>query len=318
LVDPNSPFIDFLLPTDRVIGIEVNGQFIAVPHNILWWHEIANFDAFGLMVTYCPLTGSSMVFHRSNAQGVTFGVSGLLFNNNLVMFDRTGIDVDGDGEEEGSSLWPQMLGAAFCGPAEGTGLGMFPSIEIEWEDWLALHPETKVVSSRTGVGRTYTLYPYGRYEDLNNPQTLFPLVDADTRRPPKERVLGILARNGLGITFPFGALRAAAGSDVQLVVNYDLAGGGEGPGGADPMVVLWDGVAGAAIAFRPRTPTRDLTLQVVNGAFVDAETGSEWTIDGTAIAGPLQGQKLLPIPEAFVSFWFAFSQIFPNPAIWSG
>jgi hypothetical protein len=245
-------------------------------------------------------------------------VSGLLFNNNLVMFDRTGIDGDGDGEEEGSSLWPQMLGAAFCGPAEGTELGMFPSIEIQWEDWLALHPDTKVVSSRTGAGRTYTLYPYGRYEDLNNPQTLFPLVDLDTRRPPKERILGILARNGQGIAFPFGALRdAAADSDGLWVADYDLAGGGAGPGGTDPMVVLWDEAAGTAIAFRPGTPTRDLTLQVVNGAFVDAETGSEWTIDGRAISGPLQGQKLLPIPKAYVSFWFAFSQIFPNPVIWS-
>ena len=77
--------------SDRVIGIEVGGQYLAIPHNILWWHEIVNFDDLGVLlsVTYCPLTGSSMVFDRSAVvDGDSFGVSGLLFNNNLIMFNR--------------------------------------------------------------------------------------------------------------------------------------------------------------------------------------------------------------------------------------
>ena len=97
-----------------MIGVEVDGEYIAVPHNILWWHEIANFDELGLAVTYCPLTGSSIAFHRSGVDGAQFGVSGLLYKNNLVMYDRTAVD----GED---SLWPQMLAGGFCGPAEGQG-----------------------------------------------------------------------------------------------------------------------------------------------------------------------------------------------------
>ena len=109
LVAPDSPWVDFLLPTDRVIGIEVDGEYLAVPHNILWHHEIANFDNYGLAVTYCPLTGSSMVFRRDFAAGAEFGSSGLLFNNNLVMYDRAAVE----GED---SLWPQMLAGAFLRP----------------------------------------------------------------------------------------------------------------------------------------------------------------------------------------------------------
>ena len=53
---------DYLLPTDRVIGIEIDGEYLAFPHNILWWHEIVNMNALGLAVTYCPLTGSAWSF----------------------------------------------------------------------------------------------------------------------------------------------------------------------------------------------------------------------------------------------------------------
>ena len=42
----------------------VNGQAVAFPHNILWWHEIVNieFGARRFAVTNCPLTGSAIVF----------------------------------------------------------------------------------------------------------------------------------------------------------------------------------------------------------------------------------------------------------------
>ena len=79
LVPVGDPKADYLLGTDRVIGLEIAGEYIAVPHNILWWHEITNFNEVGLAVTYCPLTGSSMVFDRRAAEGAELGVSGLLF-----------------------------------------------------------------------------------------------------------------------------------------------------------------------------------------------------------------------------------------------
>ncbi len=307
LVGPDSPFIDFLLPTDRVIGIQVDGEYIAVPHNILWWHEIANFDDHGLTVTYCPLTGSSMVFHRANADNAEFAVSGLLFKNNLVMFDRNaGPDDD--------TLWPQMLAGGFCGPSEGRELGMYPAIEIEWGDWLALHPNTRVVSERTGFGQNYTLYPYGQYERLDNPETVYFLEDLDERRLPKERILGMLSRSGRGVAFPFGALRDAAVGGLTVV--HTFLGDENGQGNADPTVVFWDSEAASAMAFTPSTPTQELTFEVRDGAFVDVETGSEWSIEGIAVSGPLEGDKLLPKAEAYVSFWFAFTQIFGDPVLW--
>ena len=128
----------YLSDDDRVIGIAL-GEPLAIPHNVLWWHEIVNLNRNGiqLAVTYCPLTGSGMVFDRGAVGGQEFGVSGLLWQNNLIMFNR--------GSEE--SLWPQMLGAAGCGRASGTALAQSPAFEMTWGGWKALHPNTLVVSS---------------------------------------------------------------------------------------------------------------------------------------------------------------------------
>jgi len=70
------------------------------------------------------------------------------------------------------------------------------------------------------------------------------------------------------------------------------------------------------VAFRPRVDGQNLTFEVTNGAFVDAETGSQWSIDGEALSGPLAGSTLSVVPDAYVSFWFAFVGFFPNLDLW--
>ena len=305
LVPVGDPKTDYLLGTDRVIGLEIAGEYVAVPHNILWWHEIANFNEFGLAVTYCPLTGSSMVFDRRAAEGAELGVSGLLFKNNLVMYDRAPSGVV-------ESLWPQMLAGGRCGPGEGRDLDMVPALEIEWEDWVALHPDTRVVSRDTGFSRSYTSYPYGDYEIESNALTLFPQEALDTRRPPKERVLGIPFEDGGGIAFPFGALRSVG----DLVVVHETLDDGQRDGNEEPIVVFWDSGAAAAMAYRPSAAGQDLTFEVRDGAFVDVETRSQWNLEGKALSGALAGRRLEMIPEAYVSFWFAFSAFFEDPELW--
>ena len=115
----------YLKEFDRVLGIEVDEEFIAVPHNILWRHEIVNFNdlAVPLAVTYCPLTGSSMAFDRPTMDGNELGVSDLIYKNNLIMFERRP-----DRDQE--SWYPQFMRGARCGPRDGTPLPMFASVEM--------------------------------------------------------------------------------------------------------------------------------------------------------------------------------------------
>lgn len=303
MVPSNHAEATYLGEADRVLGIEVDGRFIAVPHNILWWHEIVNFDDFGtpFAVTYCPLTGSSMVFDRSSIEGVDLGVSGLLFHNNLMMFNRRR-----DGTQE--SLFPQMLRGARCGPLDGQALALLPSIEMRWRAWKDLHPETLVVSGFQPRGRDYESYPYADYEETENAQTLFPHPEIDTRRPPKERVLGIPRDHGHGMAYPFIVLESRG--DV-VVVHDDVQG-------SQPVVVFWSTRAQAAVAYEPAANGQDLTFEVRDGGFFDVQTGSRWTLDGRAVDGPLDGAALEPVADAYVAFWFAWATFHPNTDVLSG
>jgi len=248
----------------------------------------------GMVITHCPLTGSSMAFDRAAVGGVEFGVSGLLFRNNLLMYDR-------DVEE---SLWPQMLRGARCGVRDGVGLPMIPVIEMTWGGWLALHPETLVASENTGFDRDYNEYPYGDYEELDEPFTLFP-ANIDTRRPPKERVLGIPLGSG-GLAFPFGILDQE-GAVASISVEF----------ASRELVVFWNRFKRSAMAYSAALNDESLTFSVISGRITDDQTGSLWTVDGVATEGPLAGQRLQPEAEAFVAFWFAWPEFYPDIQIWT-
>lgn len=309
LTDPDlaragDPTLSFLRPSSLVVGLRVDGRAIAVPENILWYHEIVNFDLPGrsVAVSLCPLTGSFLTFDRSSVEGREFIVSGLLFRNNLIMTFRNG-----------ETLFPQMSRGARCGPRrdEFDDLAMYPTILVRWDHWRELHPETEVVSSATGFDRRYTVYPYGDYDTRSNATTLFPISRVDARRPPKERQLGIPSGDG-GLAVPFGQLEKA-GDAVADSVNV----------GGDPMFVFWKREARAAMAYRPVAELpgggiRRLGFRVSGGDIVDRETGSTWTVDGRAVSGPLEGAELRPVPEAYPAFWFSWALFQPGTAIWLG
>ena len=288
---------NYLADSSRVIGLTLNGRTIAIPHNILWWHEVANLDVGGqkVAVTYCPLTGSSLAFDRSAIGGSTYGVSGLLFNNNLVMFDRS----------TNESLWPQMNRQANCGPSNGTDLSMISVVEMRWDAWQSLHPDTDVLSNDTGFNRNYrpSGYPYGDYERIDNDRLLFD-IPIDDRRPPKERLLGIPNGDG-GLALPFGAL------DSQPVQTVEVTVGGE------PMVVFWDRAAQGAMAYHPTLNGQRLSFSVQNERIVDDATGSTWTVGGRAVEGPQSGASLEPVRRAYVAFWFAWAVFQPDTDLWS-
>jgi len=293
------PGTEYLREDDRVIGIVLDGQPIAVPLNIGWWHEVVNLEGpqTAVAISHCPLTGSSLAFDRAAVGGAEFGVSGLLFQTNLIMYDRTGAT---------ESLWPQMLRGARCGPSDGKQLTMLPIIEVTWGGWQRLHPDTKVITSNTGYDRNYQSYPYGNYDVTSNNDLLFPLLgNIDGRRDPKERVLGIPHGTG-GVAFPFGELDELGAVGVVA-----------GTTPTQDFVVLWEREREGAMAFRPQLDGAPVTLVVTDGKIMDVETGSEWRMDGRAISGPLEGRMLEPVSDTFVAFWFSWPAFYPDLELWS-
>ncbi len=278
----------FLGPEALVVGVALGGQARAYPHNVFWWHEIVN-DVLGgrsIAVSYCPLTGSAMAYDAMiGGQALDFGVSGLLFDNNLVLFDRAT-----------QSLWSQMRAQAVCGRFAGTAAPLLPVIQSTWAGWKALHPETTVVSFNTGFSRNYNQYPYGSYEQVGNNSLLFPQSFLDPRRPMKELVLGI-SQGGTARAYPYGALGERA------AVN-DAVGG-------RAVLVVFDRPTEMALAFDRDVAARQLSFEVAEATgfpfrLRDRETGTLWDLTGAATAGPLAGSRLSQV-ATYSAMWFAWA-----------
>lgn len=187
----------WLQDEDRVFGIDLNGSQRAYPQKVLNWHEIANdtFDETPVAVTFCPLCGTAVSFIRDvNGYTVDFGVSGKLYNSDLVMYDRY----------EGS-LWQQATGEAIAGKAAQRNevLEKIPTTTTTWGRWKKRHPETIVLSRTTGYDRDYDRYPYGTYE--RNGEIYFGIQNEDLRLPLKEVVYGVVI-NGEAKAYQEGAL----------------------------------------------------------------------------------------------------------------
>lgn len=172
---------DFLIDDDLILGVEVNGEHYAFPTMILARHEIVN-DTLGgepVAVTYCPLCGSGVAFSRRvDGQVVEFGVSGVLHENDLVMYDRSS-----------NTLWQQITGRGILGPRSGETLRSIPVTQTEWKAWREQHPDTKVLSTDTGHDVRYARNPYGDYP--TSERVLFPLANLDRRIHPKMVVHGL-------------------------------------------------------------------------------------------------------------------------------
>ena len=165
----------YLSDQSRVIGVQLDGEWLAIPHNLMYRHEIVNLSRGSeqVAVTYCPLTGSALTFDRASVGGAEFGVSGLLFQSNLIMYDRNTDD----------SLWPQMFGDAACGSRQGQALARHPVIEMTWGGWQSLFPESMVAGVGPLDAEAYRVNPYGgSYESPGNGDFLgFPIPRDDVR-----------------------------------------------------------------------------------------------------------------------------------------
>jgi hypothetical protein len=109
----------YMRDDEPVIALEIDGQAKAYPLLIMTRHEIVNDTLAGVpvAVTYCPLCNSAIVFDRRvSKQVLDFGVSGLLRNSDLIMWDR-----------QTQSWWQQLEGEAIVGEYTGTQLELIPA-----------------------------------------------------------------------------------------------------------------------------------------------------------------------------------------------
>lgn len=207
---------DYLKSQDRVLGIMRNGIAKAYPIRILDWHEIVN-DRFGdeaVAVTYCPLCGTGMAFDANMGnKTLNFGVSGLLYNSDVLLYDR-----------QTESLWSQIMRTAVSGPFKGQKLKSVAITHTSWADWKSRYPETLVLSTDTGFRRDYNRSPYAGYGESE--EVIFPVKFLSKGYHPKELVIG-LEIDGKFKAYPFAELAKTNGQ-----INDTLNG--------KPVKVLFD------------------------------------------------------------------------------
>ena len=173
----------WLEPDDLLIVLTHKGIERGYPFRILTHHEIVNDTVGGdpIVVTYCPLCGSGIAYERTiDCEPVEFGTSGLLFNSNLVMYDR-----------RTRSLWMQIGGQAVLGSMSGQWLTPIAVDVVRWEEWSAHHPDAEILDQGFGF-RDYSYDPYDGYDA--DYSVWFPVQNVeDGRFHPKAVIFGIEA-----------------------------------------------------------------------------------------------------------------------------
>ncbi|MCF6214103.1 MAG: DUF3179 domain-containing protein [Flavobacteriaceae bacterium] len=287
----NTDNINFINDTDLIIGIVKDGVTKAYPHFILDWHEVVNDNLNGNFTTisYCPLTGTSFGWKsKSNGSKTSFGVSGLLYNANLILYDR-----------KTDSNWSQLRLEAVNGTLIGNKPTLVNVVETNWRTWKSLYPNTQILTTNTGFSRNYDRYPYGDYK-TNQDFFIFEVSPLNNALPHKERVYAIMT-NTKSVVYRFQnfsngkALKQSfEGKDYLVVGNADLIN-----------------------SFELNTSQASLnyTFSFNNSeAFFTDDEGNTWDVFGKAISGPRTGEHMKGA-KSVVSYWFAIAAFYPNPII---
>jgi hypothetical protein len=236
-------------PEVLVLGFAWKEEARAYPVPLLDWHELVNDRVGGrpVLVSWCPLCGTGMVFDRRVPRDGSerhFGVSGLLYRSDVLMYDR-----------ETESLWSQIRSEAVTGPSGGQRLTLLRSKMESLGAWHRRYPHTTVLTRRTGFRRDYDRSPYAGY--ATSRKLLFG-PPADDRYHPKMPTVGLRLPGGDQRAYPASELAAVGGrveeklGALSVRVGYDEALQ-VFEVDAPPEVEVVEGYWFAWVAFHPET-----------------------------------------------------------------
>ncbi len=235
-----------------------------------------------------------------------FGVSGLLRNSDLVMWDNLT-----------TSLWQQTTGQAIVGEFAGSQLEFLPTALVRWAEFRGEHPDGEVLSRNTGFPFDYGRNSYVGYTSRAAPYPSFFDGDIDPRYRALERVVGVRVGDATK-AYPFPVIaHERAVNDIVNGQEVTVWWGAEDTADSlDAATVAGGGSIGTGVAFIPIVDGELLTFSAVGDVlFTDAETGTTWNMLGTAVEGPLAGSELeLAIHQN--EFWFAWTAFNPGGAVY--
>ncbi len=226
---------------------------------------------------------TGIVYVRTvGADTLTFGVSGDLWKDAMVMYDR-----------ETNSRWAHVTGRAITGPLTGSELAAYPATQTTWRAWVTAHPDTRVLKKP------------------RLPRSYYALYDADSTRlgihgrqlvrsalPAKSKVIAF-RQVGKAFALPLASLAAGemyqitAGGN-QLLVAVDQAGMG---------VSIWRPLANADLPLT-RLPGAVPTARTAGGELVSLTSGQTEA-----------GRAVLERINSVSAYWFGWHNFYPETKI---
>lgn len=289
---------------DRMVtGVKIGNEIRVYPHQIMDWHEIVNDskDDQHFALTYCPLTGTAITFNREINNDINeFGTSGLLFRNNLIMYDRNT-----------NSRWSQMQMRAVNGSLIGEEGELIQTIQTTWSTWKELFFDSRVLSTNTGFNRNYQGFAYGPNYSTDDRLFIFEPRRTDSRLPNKALVHAVFPDDFEGeSTVPRIYSIEDTSSEIEVVQErFD---------GRD-IVFVGSSELNFGVTFESTLPSgMELTFEPVQGELpvvMEDQQGTKWTIFGDAVSGPRDGEQLTPT-NSYNGYWFAFANFYPDSCLY--
>lgn len=279
----------FMRGDEYVIGITDGTTTKAYSALHLNAHEIVN-DTLGgraIAVTWCPLCYTGIVYDRVvEGRTLSFGVSGLLWRENLVMYDR-----------ETDSWWSQASGRAIQGTLRGRELTMVSATMVTWQTWLQKYPQTLVLEK---TGSRSTIDVYARYHASSDLGVTGRMRPGAGRIAAKTRIVGFrLDGRAFAVELsrlPSSGILIATAAETPVVV----AGVPDGSG---------------ARIFRAGGHAFGVENRNGQSVLVDEASRSAWdAFEGRARQGAMAGSRLEEVP-ASMSYWFAWQAFFPSTTV---
>ena len=289
---------------EPVLVVTLGGEARAYPLQILLWNELVN-DQIGdrpILVSFCPLCNTAITFDRRiNGAVHDFGVSGMLCNSDMVMYDR-----------QTDSLWQQATGDAIVGAATGERLDIVSSQVVSFDDFRESFPKGWVLDRPIHDVR-YGSTPYAGYEFSGR---LMAPVDLKQPLPirPTEQVVAV-TMEGRTKAFAFDNLRRSGVVESKIKKNRFVVFHYPGTVSInDARRIARSRQVGSVGVFSPELDGKRLKFRRKKGKILDKETGSTWNLFGVATDGPMAGKRLQPVDHR-VYYAFALMAFHPRAQI---
>lgn len=283
---------DHMRLDDVVVGVTVGGASRAYP----WW-VLKNYHAVNdtladeaILIAFCEQCSAATGFRRTLGDRVLSMETEGVGNGSIILRDR-----------ETGTLWAPFDGEGLEGKLAGDRLDRLPVFLTTWKDWQRRHPETDVVYERPvlrqGHGSREHPGKWGIVGEMGET-----LRTWDTRLSENEFVYGVSVGDEVR-AYPFRSIEEHGGVVVDQL-------------GERPVVVIAQGGFEMA-AYDCRLGERVLRFESTgtrSSALRDLETGSQWTIEGIAVAGPLAGNRLTPL-DGYSVEWHVWSEYHPDSSV---